>query len=85
MSICRYRPLLSLNPEGLLVRCGSTPERAVDALGHHVKPELNEIREELSFLRPILEDVLHEVRSVSKRSGEAKQKTEVLKGGKKRA
>ena len=60
-------------------------ERAVDTLGDDLKPELSEIREEISFLRLMLEDVLHEVRRASKRAGEAKQKTEVLKGGKKRA
>lgn len=59
-------------------------ERAVDALGHQVKPELNEIREELSFLRLMLEDVLHEVRSGSRSSGGAKAKTEAQKARKKR-
>ena len=59
-------------------------ERAVDALGHQVKPELNEIREELSFLRLMLEDVLHEVRSGSRSSGGAKAKAEAQKARKKR-
>jgi len=40
-------------------------ERAVDSLGHNIKPELVEIREELSFLRLMVDDILHEVREIS--------------------
>ena len=43
-------------------------ERAVDSLGHTMKPEIVEIREELSFVRLMLDDLLHEVRQLS-RSG----------------
>ena len=52
-------------------------ERAVDGLGHHLKPELAVIREELSFLRLMLDDLLHEVREVSREtrtSGGSKKK-----------
>jgi general secretion pathway protein A len=38
-------------------------ERAVDSLGHSLKPEVAELREELSYVRGLLEDVLMEVRS----------------------
>jgi len=38
-------------------------ERAVDSLGHNIKPEIAELREELGFIRLMLEDVLHEVRT----------------------
>jgi len=41
-------------------------ERAVDGLGHHLKPELAVVREELSFLRLMMDDLLHEVREVSR-------------------
>ena len=41
-------------------------ERAVDSLGHTLKPEILEIREELSFVRLMLDDLLHEVRELSK-------------------
>jgi putative secretion ATPase (PEP-CTERM system associated) len=37
-------------------------ERAVDSLGAGLKPEITELKEELSFIRLILEDVLHELR-----------------------
>ena len=37
-------------------------ERAVDALGHNLKPEMTTIREELSFLRLMIDDLLHELR-----------------------
>ncbi len=47
-------------------------ERAVDSLGHTLKPEIVEIREELSFVRLMLDDVLHEVRELSR--GEAAKK-----------
>ena len=43
-------------------------ERAVDSLGHSVKPEISEIREELSFVRLMLDDLLHEVRQLTKRN-----------------
>ena len=52
-------------------------ERAVDGLGHHMKPELAVIREELSFLRLMMDDLLHEVREVSRENrtpGGAKKK-----------
>ena len=39
-------------------------ERAIDSLGHSLKPEVDHIREELSYIRLILEDVMHEVRSM---------------------
>ena len=38
-------------------------ERAVDSLGLAVKPELAELREEMAYIRGLLEDVLIEVRS----------------------
>lgn len=38
-------------------------ERAVDSLGHSLKPEVAELREELSYVRGLLEDVLMEVRA----------------------
>ncbi len=40
-------------------------ERAVDGLGHKLQPEIIEIREELSFLRLMMDDVLHEIREIS--------------------
>ena len=43
----------------------ATLERTVDGLGHNLKPELTEIREELSYLRLMLDDILHEVRGMS--------------------
>ena len=43
----------------------SALERAIDALGHNIKPDMVEIREELSFLRLMLDDLLHEVREMS--------------------
>ncbi|MEM7099811.1 MAG: XrtA/PEP-CTERM system-associated ATPase [Pseudomonadota bacterium] len=41
-------------------------ERAVDALGHKINPEIVEIREELSFVRLMLDDLLHEVRQLTR-------------------
>jgi general secretion pathway protein A len=41
-------------------------ERAVDSLGHNLKPEILEIREELSFLRLMMDDILHEVRELAR-------------------
>ncbi len=40
-------------------------ERAVDGLGQSLKPEVEQIREELSYIRLMLEDVMHEVRTLS--------------------
>ena len=37
-------------------------ERAVDGLGSGLKPEIVELKEEVSFMRLMLEDILHEVR-----------------------
>ena len=37
----------------------------LDGLDHNLKPELTEIREELSYLRLMLDDILHEVRGLS--------------------
>ena len=54
----------------------STLERAVDSLGHTLKPELVEIREELSFLRLMIDDLLHEVRQQNAQSpGSSKKKS----------
>ena len=41
----------------------NTLERAVDGLGHNLKSEIVQIKEELSFLRLMVDDVLYEVRS----------------------
>ena len=38
-------------------------ERAIDNIGAGMKPEIAEIKEELSFIRLMLEDILHQVRS----------------------
>lgn len=38
-------------------------ERAIDTLGHNIKPEISALHEEVSFLRLMLEDLLHEVRT----------------------
>ena len=43
----------------------ATLERAIDGLGHSLKPEVEQIREELSYIRLMLEDVMHEVRTLS--------------------
>ncbi len=40
-------------------------ERAVDGLGHSLKPEVAELREEMTYVRGLLEDVLMEVRALS--------------------
>ena len=48
-------------------------ERAVDGLGHNLKPELSEIREELSFLRLMMDDLLHEVRELTSSSTKKKR------------
>lgn len=49
-------------------------ERAVDGLGHKLKPEITEIREELSFLRLMMDDLLHEVRAQSQAASDAKKR-----------
>ena len=49
-------------------------ERAVDGLGHNLKPEISEIREELSFLRIMVEDLLHEVRAMSQAASDGSSK-----------
>ena len=54
-------------------RIGSL-ERAVDGLGHNLKPELAEIREELSFLRLMMDDLLHEVREITSSSPNKKKR-----------
>lgn len=38
-------------------------ERAVDLLGHDLKPQLAEVREDLAFIRLMLEDLISEARS----------------------
>ena len=38
-------------------------ERAVDGLGMSLKPEVAELREELTYVRSLLEDLLLELRS----------------------
>lgn len=43
-------------------RIGSL-ERAVDALGSGLKNDVSEVKEELSYVRLLLEDVLHELRN----------------------
>ena len=50
-------------------------ERAVDSLGGSLKPEIVEIREELSFLRLLMDDILHEVREISRTPGSGKKKS----------
>ncbi|NKB97819.1 MAG: AAA family ATPase [Pseudomonadales bacterium] len=54
-------------------RIGSL-ERAVDGLGHSIKPELAEIREELSFLRLMMDDILHEMREIANNAAPATKK-----------
>jgi len=49
-------------------------ERAVDGLGHNLKPEIATIREELGFLRLLIDDLLHEVRSQNNLSDTGKKK-----------
>ncbi len=50
-------------------------ERAVDGLGHNLKPEIMEIREELSFLRLMMDDILHELRNPAASVASKKKKT----------
>ncbi len=38
-------------------------ERALDNLGSSLKPELTELREEMAYMRGLLEDVLTELRA----------------------
>lgn len=45
-------------------RLGSL-ERAVDALGSSVKPEIAELREEITYVRVLVEEIAHELRSLS--------------------
>lgn len=45
-------------------RLGSL-ERAVDALGASVKPEIAELREEITYVRVLVEEIAHELRSLS--------------------
>ena len=52
-------------------RMGSL-ERAVDALGSGLKGEITEVREELAFVRLLLEDVLHELRGLSGETAESR-------------
>ncbi len=40
-------------------------ERAVDSLGHNIKPEIADLREEVGFVRLLLEELLREVRTES--------------------
>jgi hypothetical protein len=49
-------------------RIGSL-ERAVDALGSSLKSDVSEMREELAFVRLLLEDVLHELREAGQGEG----------------
>ena len=49
-------------------------ERAVDGLGHNLKPEMATIREELSFLRLMIDDLLHEVRELNSHSPTKKKR-----------
>lgn len=44
-------------------------ERAVDLLGHDVKPQLTEIREDLNFIRLILEELVSDSRRSDKQNG----------------
>jgi len=46
----------------------TTLERAVDGLGHNLKPEIAQIREEIGFLRVMMDDLLHEVRQMAQNS-----------------
>jgi len=49
-------------------------ERAVDGLGHSIKPEIGEIKEELGFLRVMVDDLLYEVRSLSSKGSDGSSK-----------
>ena len=48
-------------------------ERAVDNLGAGIKPEMADLKEELSFIRLILEDVLHQLRESNSPSKKRKR------------
>jgi putative secretion ATPase (PEP-CTERM system associated) len=49
-------------------------ERAVDGLGLNLKPEVAGIREELSYVRSLLEDLVHEVRQQNDGSPDSKRR-----------
>ncbi|MEM7003037.1 MAG: XrtA/PEP-CTERM system-associated ATPase [Pseudomonadota bacterium] len=49
-------------------------ERAVDGLGHNLKPDLLQIREEMGFLRLMLDDLMHEVRELRAESNASPDK-----------
>jgi len=50
-------------------------ERAIDSLGHSLKPEMSSMREELGFIRVMVDHLLHEVRKQSAtNSGPGKKK-----------
>ena len=49
-------------------------ERAVDGLGAGLKPEILELKEEISFVRLMLEDILHEVRAGAQDNNKPKPK-----------
>lgn len=49
-------------------------ERAVDGLGMSLKPEIAELREELAYVRGLLEDLLLELRSSHGADGSRKQR-----------
>ena len=48
-------------------------ERAIEGLDSSLKPDVAQIREEMGFLRLMLEDVLHEVRELSQAASESEQ------------
>jgi general secretion pathway protein A len=49
-------------------------ERAVDGLGLSLKPEVSQLKEELSYIRLLLEDVLHEVRGHGSNGSNSKKR-----------
>lgn len=49
-------------------------ERAVDSLGHSLKPEISEVRQELSFIRLMLDELMHEVRQGSDSASQSSNK-----------
>ena len=48
-------------------RIGSL-ERALDSMGSGLKNDISEVKDEIAYLRLLLEDVLHEIRSASGQS-----------------